>query len=189
MKTKRLWIWSIVFGIFATGVLLLYISSSVKPEETHATVDPPDESKEDSEPTEEEGPFLNELLDYENGNRAMTIAVGDPQGVAGFIKAGSRVDVVAKMKAPENAEGDQHDAGTILLQNVRVLAVGHAADGEEEMSRYQLVTVEVTPEDGLILGFATNYELYLMLRNEGDEEHVKDKLHVHEDVLHKGVFK
>ncbi|RWZ58213.1 Flp pilus assembly protein CpaB [Halobacillus fulvus] len=189
MKTKRLWVWSVLFAFLATGVLFLYLSSAMQPEETTASVDPP-EAPEETEPVEEEEAFTgNELLEYENGNRAMTIAVSNEQGVAGFIEADDRVDVVAKMKAPDNAEGDQHDAGTILLQNVRILAVGHAADGQEEMSRYAMVTVEVSPEDGLKLGFATNYELYLMLRNEGDDGTLQNNLHIHEDALHEGVFK
>lgn len=185
MKTKKLWIWSVVFGLCATAVLLLSLGTLLKTEEPVK-----EETKEviKTVAAAEKPPEGNQLLEYADGNRAMTIAIDDPKGVAGFIEAGDHVDIVAKMKAPDEAKENQHDAGSVLLQNVKVLAIGHAADGEEEMERYQMVTFEVSPEDGLILGFATNYELYLMLRNDGDETLLKDKLHVHEDVLHKGVF-
>ena len=83
----------------------------------------------------------------------------------------------------------QHDAATLLLQNVKVLAIGHAADDEETMKRYQMVTIEVTSIEGLTLSFATKYDLHLLLREEGDTEIEPDHTHVHEDELHKGVFR
>lgn len=137
----------------------------------------------------EEEDFQNERLPISEGKRAMTIAVADDQGVAGFIKQGSFVDVVTIMTAPEDSKKEQHDAATLLLQNVKVLAVGHAADDEETNKRYQMVTIEVSPEQGLILSFATQYDLHLLLRQEGDDVLESDKTHVHEDDLHKGVFK
>ncbi|MGB5944464.1 hypothetical protein, partial [Paenisporosarcina sp.] len=62
-------------------------------------------------------------------------------------------------------------------------------DDEETKNRYQMVTVEVTPKEGLILGFSTRYELYLMLRQDGDDLIEPDHTHIHEDELHEGVFR
>ena len=72
---------------------------------------------------------------------------------------------------------------------MKVLAVGHAADDEETMKRYQMVTIEVTPMEGLTLSLATKYDLHLLLREDGDNEIEPDHTHVHEDDLHKGVFR
>jgi pilus assembly protein CpaB len=93
------------------------------------------------------------------------------------------------MEGPEEKEEAQHDSATLLLQNVKILAIGHSADDEETTKRYQMVTVEVTPKEGLILGFSTRYELYLMLRQDGDDKIEPAHTHIHEDELHEGVFK
>nr|WP_285853145.1 Flp pilus assembly protein CpaB [Sporosarcina luteola] len=129
------------------------------------------------------------MLPIPEGKRAITIAVTDVQGVAGFIEPGAHVDIVAILVVPEEQKETQHDAATLLLQDVKVLAIGHAADDEETMNRYQMVTIEVTPVEGLTLSFATKYDLHLLLREEGDHEIEPERTHVHEDDLHKGVFR
>ncbi|RDU34661.1 Flp pilus assembly protein CpaB [Neobacillus piezotolerans] len=208
MQSKKLWIWSLIFGLSATIILFLIINSR-EPSLQAAT--PPSsnaktasaENKEKPEPaqtavsnesntkgkgSEEDGPKGNVLLPISDGKRAMTIQVSDVQGIAGFIKPDSHVDVVAKLTVPKDAKEGQHDAGTLIIQNARVLAVGHAADDAEAMKRYQMVTLEVNPREGLTLGFSTKYELYLMLRKDGDTKLDPVHTHVHEDELHEGVF-
>lgn len=211
MKTKKLWIWSIAFGFCATVIFYLVLHSDEKTAVTTSVTETKETSKtveletteassnqtkvasENSENKkkdvkEEKDPSINEILPIGKGKRAMTIQVEDFQGVAGFIKPGSYVDIVAQLIAPEEAKNGQHNAATTVLQNVKVLALGHAADDVETRKRYQLVTLEVSSKEGLALGLATKYELYLMLRADGDSKKEPHHTHIHEDELHKGVF-
>ncbi|MEH7346308.1 Flp pilus assembly protein CpaB [Bacillus sp. JJ1532] len=194
MNTKKIWLFAIVFGIIAAGMLYVMVSGSLASSTLPASV----EISEEEEPEEKEEVVVaaeeekrNEMLPFSEGNRAITVAVSDAQGVAGFITPGSFVDIVAVMLVPDEYKDKQHDAATLLLQNVKVLGIGHASDDEETMKRYQMVTFEVTPKEGLVLGFASKYELYLMLRQEGDNkvESNPDETHIHEDDLHVGVFR
>ncbi|MGB2993124.1 MAG: Flp pilus assembly protein CpaB [Paenisporosarcina sp.] len=178
-----------VFGIIAAGMLYLKVTESQKPsiqQEKPLVVE--DKEKKAKEKVEAIAP---KMIPVSQGKRAMTIATTDVQGIAGFVKPGSYVDVIAVMEGPEKKaeEEPQHDSATLLLQNVKVLAIGHSADDEETKNRYQMVTVEVTPKEGLILGFSTRYELYLMLRQDGDDMIEPAHTHIHEDELHEGVFR
>ncbi|WP_432357101.1 Flp pilus assembly protein CpaB [Sporosarcina sp. UB5] len=189
MNPKRIWLVAIVFGFLAAGMLYVV----VKNYEVNKQAAPPPvvDEKIVLEPAEEEVAEepKNEMLPIPEGKRAMTIAVTDVQGVAGFIEPGSHVDVVAILIVPEEHKENQHDAATLLLQDVKVLAIGHSADDQETMRRYQMVTLEVTPIEGLTLSFATQYDLHLLLREEGDHAIEPERTHVHEDDLHKGVFR
>ncbi len=207
MNSKKLWLVAMVFGLIAAGMMYFLVTEStnqtVEPASTAAEDEKKDEEAEADEEkkakasdgkeksqTEETAEFTgNEILPVQKGNRAMTMKVTDVTGVAGFIEAGSYVDVVGVMTVPKEYKDTQHDSATLLLENVKVLAIGHAADDEETMKRYQMVTVEVSPKQGLALGFATRYELYLMLRQEGDKKLAPEGTHIHEDDLHEGVFK
>ncbi|MCJ8009234.1 Flp pilus assembly protein CpaB [Lederbergia wuyishanensis] len=192
MNTKKIWLFAMVFGVLATLMMFMMVSGEPKksaPPAATEVADAKDKEKKVPEKIEVEEPKKNEIISISNGKRAMSVAVQDPQGVAGFITPGSFVDVVAVMKVPEEYKEKQHDAATLLLQNVKILAIGHAADDEETKKRYQMVTIEVTPKEGLALGFATNYDLYLMLRSEGDDKVEPKHMHIHEDDLHEGVFR
>ncbi|MEC5423995.1 Flp pilus assembly protein CpaB [Virgibacillus sp. C22-A2] len=195
MNTKKIWLTAMVFGIIAAGMMYLMVNEM--PKESQPVSEPViEEDKEKKAEGNiaaaaemEEGSIeTNERLPASKGTRAMTVEVTDVQGVAGYIELGSFVDVVVVMEVPEEQKETQHDSATLLLQNVKVLAIGHAADDQETMKRYQMVTFEVTPIEGLTLGFAASHELYLMLREEGDEELEPKNTHVHEDDLHEGVF-
>lgn len=203
MNTRKIWLTAMFFGMIATGLVYILIVSNNQPttgkidttSEMEDEVEVDEKGQEEISNTSADGDyevaeeFKNELLPIEEGKRAITVAVNDSQGVAGFIEAGSFVDIVAVMKVPEEYAEIQHDSATLLLQNAKVLAIGHAADDEETMERYEMVTIEVEPIEGLMLGFATKYELYLMLRGEGDDLLEPERTHVHEDDLHKGVFR
>lgn len=191
MNTKKIWLLAMVFGIIAAGMMyLMIIDKQNQPEiqESHLIIEENLEEIVEVE-TEVEEEVVSKLIPVSVGKRAITIAVADVQGIAGFVNAGSYVDVIAVMEVAEEQKESQHDSATLLLQNVKVLAVGHAADDEETMGRYQMVTVEVTPKEGLTLSFSSRYELYLMLRQDGDEKLEPDHPHIHEDELHEGVFK
>ncbi|MBS4196144.1 Flp pilus assembly protein CpaB [Lederbergia citri] len=192
MNTKKIWLFAMVFGVLATLMMFMMVNGEPKKSAPPASTEVADAKKKEEPEVAvigQEEPFKNELIPITSGNRAISIKVEDPQGVAGFITPGSFVDVVAVMKVPEEYKERQHDAATLLLQNVKIVAIGHAADDEETMKRYQMVTIEVTPKEGLALGFATNYDLYLMLRSKGDDKVEPEHTHVHEDDLHEGVFR
>jgi pilus assembly protein CpaB len=208
MKTKKIWLWAFVFGLVATAALYQSIFSKQK-EETVAPAPPENklenieqkklqedvemkeqDKKDDKDQGNKEGdsdrtspPFLP----ISKGKRAMTIGVDVVQGVSGYITSGSFVDLVYINRPPEEAK-EQHEAATLLLQNIKVLAVGHAADSEEVKAKYQVVTLEVTTDEALALGFAKKGELYLLLRESNDKKIEPARTHLHEDQQHKGVF-
>ena len=180
-----------MFGIIAAGMMYLKITDSqnqpIQKETPSVVKDEGKKQQKVEDKVKEE--IVPKMIPVSEGKRAITIATTDVQGIAGFVTPGSYVDVIAVMQGPEEKEEAQHDSATLLLQNVKILAIGHSADDEETMKRYQMVTVEVTPKEGLILGFSTRYELYLMLRQDGDDKIEPAHTHIHEDELHEGVFK
>ena len=126
------------------------------------------------------------------GMRAMTIAVDDISGVAGFIQRGDYVDVLsfttvtiygnsikeayrAKVGTPEPAEIEEstESATVVVAQDICVAAIGKTlanklTDGEET---YTSVTLFVTPEDAMriVQGSKTGV-LTLLLRASGDHD-------------------
>lgn len=197
MDTKKIWIAALIFGVVATGIFYFsYFSKSANEqmEAENVTVEEPITVSAAEEPQEEqpEEEQPNTMVPITKGKRAMSIQVNVVQGVSGFIQPESFVDVVAILEASEEFEytADQHDSATLLLQNVKVLAIGHSADTTEEARRYETVTIEVTPKEGLLLGFAIRdqNQIYLTLRSEGDSTIEKKSTHIHEEELHKGVF-
>lgn len=94
--------------------------------------------------------------------RAMSIKVDDVVGVAGFINPGNRVDVLVTLRQ------DPPMTKTVL-QNVLILATGTEIErrGDEAKPHVvQVVTVEVTPEEGEVLALASNEgRLQLALRH------------------------
>ncbi len=108
------------------------------------------------------------------GHRAMTVAVDQVSGVAGFITPGNRVDVVLSV----TPTGGQQPISKIVLQDVPVLAIGQIiAQEQKEGSKPQIVptvTMDVSPEDAEKLAVAsTQGRLQLVLRRAGDAEVVK----------------
>lgn len=83
--------------------------------------------------------------------RAITIAVTEVTGVAGFVKPGDYVDVVATFD--QNMAGD--NVSQIMMQNVLVLAANRDAettanankDNKKEVVKTSTVTLAVTPDE------------------------------------------
>ncbi|NLA59463.1 MAG: Flp pilus assembly protein CpaB [Firmicutes bacterium] len=73
-----------------------------------------------------------------SGKRAVSVAVNEVVGVAGFIKPGDRVDVLATMDSPDGGLA----VTTTVLQNVEVLAI--AQDMEARVDKEPKVTTTVT---------------------------------------------
>lgn len=99
------------------------------------------------------------------GKRAMTVAVNDVSGVAGFATPGSRIDVVATGLGGEPLT---------VLQNIKVLAAGRSlqptADGGGTGGGPRALTLEVTPAQAEELAAAASAGgIQLTLRNQSDD--------------------
>lgn len=106
-----------------------------------------------------------------DGMRGMSVRVDSVTGVSGFITPNSRVDVlVSGNPSAEGTQGEQK--GKVILQNVRVLAIGKEIEQKDEKPvEVPTVTLLVSPEDAEKLTVATKQEaVRLTLRNYRDEE-------------------
>ncbi len=112
------------------------------------------------------------------GYRAVSVQITDVSGVAGLIQRDSHVDVVF------TRPGNMDEASTsIILQNVRVLAVGktppigqtsQAAAAEARAPRAPVVTLLLQPQDAEKLELAKNEgKISLSLRNPLDGSEVE----------------
>jgi pilus assembly protein CpaB len=99
----------------------------------------------------------------EKGKRAVTVAVDDVRGVAGFIFPGDFVDVA--LTRTDNSIGPQNFS-EVILQHVKVLAIDQmAGQRQEHPTVAKAVTVEVDPEQALRILLAANVgKLSLILR-------------------------
>jgi pilus assembly protein CpaB len=102
------------------------------------------------------------------GMRAVAVRVDEVVGVAGFIHPDDRVDVIATLKPsrPEDAE----QTSKVILQNVKVLAVGKELEIEENSRNRALpvtvATLLVSPGESEKLALAaTSSRLLLSLRS------------------------
>lgn len=112
------------------------------------------------------------------GYRAVSVQITDVTGVAGLIQRDSHVDVVF------TRPGNMDEASTsIILQNVRVLAVGktapigqsaQAAAAEARATRTPVVTLLLRPDEAEKLELAKNEgKISLSLRNPLDATEVE----------------
>ena len=106
------------------------------------------------------------------GMRACAVRVDDVVGVAGFVVAGMRVDVLVSGGGPGAASGEGPKVRT-LLQNIAVLSAGTnmQKDNEGKPVQVQVVNLLVTPEQAELLSLASNQsKIQLVLRNPLDTE-------------------
>lgn len=98
------------------------------------------------------------------GMRAISVAVNDVVGVAGFVIPGTMVDVLVTGKS----HGNQDNVTHTILENVRVLAAGQKIeqDREGKPQTVPVITLLVTPDDAAKLAMAsTEGKIQLALRN------------------------
>jgi pilus assembly protein CpaB len=109
------------------------------------------------------------------GMRAVTIRVNDVAGVSGFVRPGTRVDVLISGTPP----GSSNTTGTVsktLLQNMEVLSAGQdiQKDAEGKPVSVPVVNLLVTPEQAETLSLASNEtRIQLVMRNPLDTQTVK----------------
>lgn len=103
------------------------------------------------------------------GKRAMSIAVNEVSGVGRMVLPGDQVDVIAVLDLRE--ETDRVTYATLLVQRVKVLAVGRVLEAGTPYLEACTVTLEVTPEEAqrLALG-ADKGSIRLLLRQPADQD-------------------
>ena len=106
------------------------------------------------------------------GMRAFAVRVNDVAGVAGFVTAGMRVDVVIDGSPPVSNPTQGTQART-LLQNIEVLSAGQdfKKDSEGKPVTSQVVNLLVTPDQAEKLSLAASgATIQLVLRNPLDRQ-------------------
>ncbi len=103
-----------------------------------------------------------------HGMRALSVKVNEVVSVAGFVKAGSRVDVLLTGNISKDNDPTKVQTTTVL-QNVTVLTVGQEMQDKRDgkpMPDASVVTLLVSPEDAEKLTLAsTQGRIQLALRN------------------------
>jgi pilus assembly protein CpaB len=116
------------------------------------------------------------------GFEAIAVEVGIPPGVAGYIREGDQVSLIATLEAPGTTTTEPDGTVTeepgetrtqYLLQSIEVLAIGQRttqAEGDAATQSSVLMTVALQPEDAERLVFAIeNASLYFTLLPEDAE--------------------
>jgi pilus assembly protein CpaB len=105
-----------------------------------------------------------------DGMRAATVRINDVSGVAGFVKPNDTVDVLITRQAV----GDDQQVTDVLLQNVRVIAIGQDASGANDKPAVdRSATLEVSPVDAQKLALGQQLgQLSLVLRKPGEEQNI-----------------
>ncbi|MCM3765808.1 Flp pilus assembly protein CpaB [Neobacillus niacini] len=186
MNTKKIWIISLIFGVAVAGFVYLTIfakendttpaSASVGQKLKDAAAQKsPEEIRKEKQAEKEKAlkrEFVNPVVDVSQGKRAISIRAEVEHGVSGYIVPNSMVDVIAYETIKDDATGKEYKSAVLVLENVKVLTSGKSADNMEAALNYETVTLEVTPEEGVMLSLASKAKdgFYLMLRNTEDPE-------------------
>jgi pilus assembly protein CpaB len=102
-------------------------------------------------------------------HRAVSVKVDAVVGVAGFIKPGARVDVIATLRRVDQER--EVPETRIILQDLRVLAIDQTLEerNDGEARTVNVVTLEVDPDESQKLAYAAaEGSLQLALRNPAD---------------------
>src|ERR1700730_5783733 len=120
----------------------------------------------------EAGPELTATMP--EGMPAISVAVNEVVGVAGFVIPGTIVDVLVTGRSSSGGQNGGNVTRTIL-ENVRVLAAGQKIeqDREGKPQTVPVITLLVSPEDAAKLAMAsTQGKIQLALRNTIDSKEV-----------------
>jgi pilus assembly protein CpaB len=184
MNTKRIWIISLVLGLAVASFVYLTmfskekiskpVSSSINQTLEEATDVKTEEQIEKEKQEEKEKALLREfsnpIEDVSTGKRAISLRINLEQGVSGYITPNSMVDVIAYETTKDDSTGKEFKSAVLIVEYVKVLTSGKSSDNKEGALNYETVTLEVTPEEGVMLGLASKDKdgFYLMLRNNED---------------------
>lgn len=109
------------------------------------------------------------------GMRALSVAVNEVVGVAGFVIPGTMVDVLVTGRLPGTTRGGSDSITRTILENIRVLAAGQKVeqDREGKPQTVPVITLLVSPEEAAKLAMAsTEGKIQLALRNTIDSKKV-----------------
>ncbi|MFP5105678.1 Flp pilus assembly protein CpaB [Neobacillus sp. C211] len=204
MNTKKIWIISFILGLTVAGIAYITlftkenVSSASEGQVNQVSEDKKD-NKSDKQSQEKkvtekekkvEREFKNPLEDISKGKRAISLKVNLEESVSGYIAQDSLVDVIA-YETTKDAAGKEYKSAVVVLENMKVLSSGKSADNKEEALHYETVTLEVTPEEGVMLGLAAKDQdgFYLMLRNPEDTGSSKLGLKHTREVIKEGGTK
>jgi pilus assembly protein CpaB len=110
-----------------------------------------------------------------DGHRAMGVKVDQVIGIAGFVQPGDYVDVITTMRPDDETlavlDRDTARISKIILQNIRVLAVGeHLATDAHKPVTVSVVTLEVLPDQAEALALASQHgDIQLTMRSRVDQ--------------------
>jgi pilus assembly protein CpaB len=107
------------------------------------------------------------------GMRALTVAVNEVVGVAGFVIPGTMVDVL--VTGSGGTGGSNQNVTRTILENIRVLAAGQTVqqDRDGKPQTVPVITLLVSPENAAQLTMASNLgKIQLALRNTIDTKQV-----------------
>ena len=107
------------------------------------------------------------------GLRAISVAVNEVVGVAGFVTPGTMVDVLVTGRLPGTQQNGNTNITKTILENVRVLAAGQKIeqDREGKPQTVPVITLLVTPDDAAKLAMgSTQGKIQLALRNTIDSK-------------------
>ncbi|NWQ39364.1 Flp pilus assembly protein CpaB [Bacillus sp. EB106-08-02-XG196] len=184
MNTKKIWIISVVLGLIVACFVYVSVFSKEKtssPASIAVGQDAKEKKDQKSEKEKEKQAekelallreFSNPIEDVSTGKRAISIKVESQQGVSGFITPNSMVDVIAYETTKDDATKKEFKSAILVLENVKILSSGKSSDNKETALQYETVTLEVTPEQGVVISLAAQDKdgFYLMLRNSKDNE-------------------
>jgi pilus assembly protein CpaB len=110
-----------------------------------------------------------------DGMRAATIRINDISGVAGFVKPNDTVDVlITRQPIAPDGTARSEQVTDVLLQNIRVIAMGHDAVGADgKPSSTANATLELTPVDAQKVALGQHLgQLSFVLRKPGEEQNI-----------------
>ncbi len=130
--------------------------------------------------TEEKTPFAELIAE---GNRAVTMSVDSVSSVNGFIRPGSRVDVVLTASEEalglitgSSAGGSKRIVSSVILQNVPVIAVGSNYDLSGATSSYGTITLNLPTRAAILMIQARSMgQITYLLRNVRDGNTERDR--------------
>lgn len=108
--------------------------------------------------------------------RAVSIAIDNISGVAGYIKPGDYVDIIATLDISADSGATSRSYSILTLQEIKVLAVGEPIEiGDKKSSGMgKTLTLAVSIKDALPLVLASERgNLRLLLRSPVDKSKVK----------------
>ncbi|OLS36896.1 Flp pilus assembly protein CpaB [Bacillus sp. MRMR6] len=200
MHTKKIWLVSLVLGLMVAGFVYFTMFSkneAITPASTTVNQGQDEEAErkklEEEKKAEKEAAldreFINPIVDVSTGKRAISLKVNLESGLSGYIAPNSMVDVIAYESMRDDATKKEYRSAVLVLENVKVLTSGKSSDSKETVLNYETVTLEVTPEEGVVLSLASLDKdgFYLMIRNPEDSETGKQGIKQTREIIKEGA--